>query len=312
MKVITWNVNGVRAREAEVLELLTKHAPDVLCMQEIKATPEQLPPALGGLMGMPEYHSYWHGQGGYSGVSLHLRKARFEKVAFSHPAFDVECRVVEATAGDLSFLSMYLPNGGKDFEQKMDFLRELGAWAKKQSGRKVVLCGDMNVTRAEIDVHKTQRNKRVVGQRPDERELFEQLFATGLVDVGARSRPRTTRSLRGGRTGTTRASATSAGASTTWSRRPSSSRRCARAPSSASSERATTRRWSSTSTSEPRAPQARSAEMAFFSLSAVYSATRSLTTSATMISPISVCTDLKRPRACMRSHCFRLSSVGVT
>jgi len=184
VKVITWNVNGVRAREAEVLELLTKHAPDVLCMQEIKATPEQLPPALGGLMGMPEYHSYWHGQGGYSGVSLHLRKARFEKVAFSHPAFDVECRVVEATAGDLSFLSMYLPNGGKDFEQKMDFLRELGAWAKKQSGRKVVLCGDMNVTRAEIDVHKTQRNKRVVGQRPDERELFEQLFATGLVDVG--------------------------------------------------------------------------------------------------------------------------------
>jgi exodeoxyribonuclease-3 len=135
-------------------------------------------------MGMPEFHSYWHGKGGYSGVSLHLRRSRFAQVSFGHPSFDVEARVVEATSGDLSFVSMYLPNGGKDFEQKMDFLRELGAWAKKLRERRVILCGDMNVTRADIDVHKTQRNKRVVGQRPDERELFEQLFAAGLVDVG--------------------------------------------------------------------------------------------------------------------------------
>ena len=184
MRIITWNVNGVRAREAEVLELLEERRPDVLCMQEIKATPEQLPPGLGGLMGMPEFHSFWHGKGGYSGVSLHLRKSVFARPTFSHPSFDHEARVVEATVGEVSFVSMYLPNGGKDFEQKMDFLRELGAWAKSLARRKVLLCGDMNVTRAEIDVHESQRNARAVGQRADERALFEQVFAAGLVDVG--------------------------------------------------------------------------------------------------------------------------------
>lgn len=91
MRVITWNVNGIRAREREVLELASRHGPDVLCLQEIKSSPEQLPPGLGGLVGLPEFTSFWHGKGGYSGVSIHLRKASFaEPVKFSHPSFDHE------------------------------------------------------------------------------------------------------------------------------------------------------------------------------------------------------------------------------
>ncbi len=190
MRVITWNVNGVRAREREVLELVQKHKPDVLCMQEIKSSPEQLPPGLGGLIGLPELTSFWHGKGGYSGVSVHLRKASFaEPVKFSHPSFDHETRVVEASCGAMSFVSMYLPNGGKDFAAKMDFLRALAPWAKAQRERPTIVCGDMNVARTEMDVHISERNARTIGQRPDERELFERFFAEGFVDVGRKLAP---------------------------------------------------------------------------------------------------------------------------
>ena len=190
MRIVTWNVNGVRAREREVLELVAAQKPDVLCMQEIKSSPEQLPPNLGGLMGMPEYSSFWHGKGGYSGVSVHLRKSSFsEPVSFSHPTFDHEFRVVEAKCAGTTFVSMYVPNGGKDFGQKMDFMRELIAWARKQRETPTIVCGDMNVTRAPMDVHADQRNPRVIGQRADERELFERFFAEGFTDVGRKLAP---------------------------------------------------------------------------------------------------------------------------
>ncbi|MGH7272222.1 MAG: exodeoxyribonuclease III, partial [Polyangiaceae bacterium] len=95
MKVATWNVNGIRARESQFLEWVGRERPDVVCLQELKATTDQLPETLTML---PDYHSYWHGgPKGYSGVSLHLRKdtcpARPE---FTHPAFDMENRIVQA------------------------------------------------------------------------------------------------------------------------------------------------------------------------------------------------------------------------
>lgn len=189
MRVVTWNVNGVRKREKELLDLIAAQRPDVLCLQEIKCDADQLPPGLGGLMGMTEYASFWHGKGGYSGVSVHLLKSRFRDVAFSHPSFDNEARVVEARADDLAFVSMYVPNGGKDFAAKMDFLRELAPWGKTLAARRAIVCGDMNVARAEIDVHASQRNARVIGQRPDERELFEAFLSSGLVDVGRKLHP---------------------------------------------------------------------------------------------------------------------------
>jgi exodeoxyribonuclease-3 len=189
MRIVTWNVNGLRKRESEVIDLANSQKPDVMCLQEIKCNPEQIPPGLSGLIGLPEYASYWHGNGGYSGVSIHLLKSRFEGIEFGHPTFDNEARIVEAKSGDFTFVSMYVPNGGKDFQAKMDFLKELAAWANTVSDRKTILCGDMNVARAEIDVHKTQRNARAIGQRPDERELFEKFLHAGLVDAGRKLHP---------------------------------------------------------------------------------------------------------------------------
>src|SRR4051794_12257232 len=94
MKIATWNVNGVRARQLEVQQFVTEHRPDVLCLQEIKASPEQVP----HLLVSPEsYWCYWHGGRGYSGVALLVRRDICpDKPAFSHPAFDLEQRIVVA------------------------------------------------------------------------------------------------------------------------------------------------------------------------------------------------------------------------
>jgi exodeoxyribonuclease-3 len=184
LTVATWNVNGIRARQAQFLAWLDRDRPDVVCLQEIKAQPSQLEETLCNLGG---YWCYWHGAGPYSGVSLQLRRDSFpEEPRFGHPSFDHETRIVTAEAGDTVFASVYVPNGGKDFPAKMDFLRALRAWAGevRETGQRLVLCGDMNVTRTDQDVHPKERKPFVIGQRPEEREVFEGLLAQGLVDVG--------------------------------------------------------------------------------------------------------------------------------
>jgi exodeoxyribonuclease-3 len=188
MKVATWNVNGIRARHAQVVAWAAIEQPDVLCLQELKATPAQIPDPLTTLA---DYWSLWHGgPKGYSGVSLHLRKSAFsEPPRFSHPAFDAEYRVVEAVAGGIRWASVYVPNGGKDYAAKMAFLRELERWTQAHASEPVVLCGDLNVTLTDRDVHPKERKAGAIGQRPDERELLGRAIANGLVDVARAAHP---------------------------------------------------------------------------------------------------------------------------
>jgi exodeoxyribonuclease-3 len=184
LKVATWNVNGIRARETQVLEWVQRERPDVVCLQELKSTTAQIPASLCELQG---YQCYWHGARAYSGVGLHIRHDAFlEEPSFIHPDFDYETRIVAAQIGELIVVSVYVPNGGKDFPAKMEFLRALEHYVAEvhASGRQLVLCGDINVARTERDVHPKERNPMIVGQRPEEREIFERIIARGLVDVG--------------------------------------------------------------------------------------------------------------------------------
>lgn len=188
MKVATWNVNGIRARSSQVVHWIDREEPDVICLQEIKAGPEQVPEPVATIAG---YHAHFHGSGGYSGVALLLRDRMFgERPPFTHPPFDLEHRIVVAEVGSLVLASVYVPNGGKDFAAKMQFLRELEAWTAllEREGKHLVLCGDYNVARTFIDVHPVLR-KSVVGQLPEERELIERMFSHGLVDVGRQVEP---------------------------------------------------------------------------------------------------------------------------
>ncbi len=183
MKIATWNVNGIRARQAQVCEWLERDRPDVVCLQELKAETAQIPEQCK----LVDYDVYWHGLRAYSGVSLHIRKGAFAGgPVFSHPDFDMESRIVQAVVGNLVLASVYVPNGGKSYPAKVDFMTRLAAWARQmhEDGREVVLCGDINITRAEIDVHPRERKPGIIGQRPEERELFEQLLGNHFVDVG--------------------------------------------------------------------------------------------------------------------------------
>jgi exodeoxyribonuclease-3 len=184
MKIATWNVNGIRARQAEVQRFVEQEQPDVLCLQEIKASREQLPEALCEMEG---YWCYWHGEKGYSGVALHMRREAFaERPEFSHPAFDFETRIVVATIGDLVVGSVYVPNGGKDFDAKMRFLAALEEYVALlvTQDRQVVLCGDLNVTRTDMDVHPKERKATAIGQLPAEREQLERILGRGVTDLG--------------------------------------------------------------------------------------------------------------------------------
>jgi exodeoxyribonuclease-3 len=182
MKIATWNVNGIRARQAQVCEWLERDRPDVVCLQELKADPSQIPEQCK----VPDYYVYWHGLKAYSGVSLHIRKSLCEREpAFSHPDFDMESRIVQVELGNLVLASVYVPNGGKDYPAKLSFMTRLAAWARQlhEQGREVVVCGDINIARTELDVHPRERKPGIIGQRPEERELFEALLGGHLVDV---------------------------------------------------------------------------------------------------------------------------------
>ncbi len=185
MKIATWNVNGIRARESQFAEWVGRDRPDVLCLQEIKAAVSQVPAAL---CEMPDYWCYWHGERAYSGVGLHIRKdvSGGDRPDFAHPSFDHETRIVTARIGRLVLGSVYVPNGGKDFAAKIRFLEAMERYVEEthNAGLDLILCGDINIARTEMDVHPKERKPGVIGQLPEERELFERILSKGLVDVG--------------------------------------------------------------------------------------------------------------------------------
>lgn len=183
MKVATWNVNGIRARASQVREWLERDQPDVVCLQELKAEAAQIPEECNP----GRYYTYWHGRKGYSGVSLLIdRELVPADPVFGHPPFDVESRIVQADIGNLVVASVYVPNGGKDYAAKLEFLTRLTDWVREHraAGRELLVCGDLNIARSDLDVHPKERKLDAIGQRPEERALFAGLLQAGLADLG--------------------------------------------------------------------------------------------------------------------------------
>jgi exodeoxyribonuclease-3 len=136
---------------------------------------------------MEGYFCHWDGERAYSGVGLHIRKGPFAETAvFGSPPFNRENRIVTAELGKLVLASIYVPNGGKDFAAKIEFLQAMERFVadRHAQGKDLILCGDMNVARTDRDVHPKERNPGAIGQRPEERDLLERILACGLVDVG--------------------------------------------------------------------------------------------------------------------------------
>lgn len=200
MKLISWNVNGVRAveRKGALVELLNREKPDVLFLQETKARKEQL---SNFLTLNEEYEQSYHSaqRAGYSGVSLWARKKSFGEVEVFRGMEgwdDTEGRVIGFRSSELVFIGVYFPNGGKSEEawrEKLRFYDHFLEWvnALRSSGKRVVWCGDLNVAHNEIDLARPKENEGNIGFRPEERSWVDRVCEANWVDVFRQAYPET-------------------------------------------------------------------------------------------------------------------------
>ena len=193
MKVATWNLNSIRAREGRLLAWLARHQPDVLCLQELKATDQQLP--LGALEAAG-YQVAAFGQPTYNGVAI-LSKRPLEDVrrGLEDDVDDAAARLVSARVEGLRIVSAYVPNGqsmGSDkAAYKVAWLARLRAYLERTAttADRLLVCGDFNVARDEKDVAFPPRWATNVLFHPDMRHALEGVMAWGLVDVFRRHHP---------------------------------------------------------------------------------------------------------------------------
>ena len=188
-KIVTYNVNGVRAAlNKGLIEWLKATNPDVLCLQEIKAEKEQVDVALFETLGY-KYH-YWYSaqKKGYSGVAI-LSKTKPDNVVYGCgiKAYDDEARVLRADFGDVSVISVYHPSGSSGDERqafKMKWLDDFLKYTTKlrKERPKLIICGDYNICHKPIDIHNPKSNANTSGFLPEEREWFDKFVATGFVD----------------------------------------------------------------------------------------------------------------------------------
>ncbi len=188
-KIITYNVNGIRAAMGKgFLDWLKAADPDVLCLQEIKASPEQFGVLDFEALG---YHHYWYPaqKKGYSGVAL-LSKQKPDKVVYGcgMKIYDDEGRVIRADFGDTSILSVYHPSGSSGDERQAfkmkwldDFLDFSNDLRKKRS--KLIISGDYNICHKAIDIHNPISNAKSSGFLPEERAWFDKFVDAGYVDT---------------------------------------------------------------------------------------------------------------------------------
>jgi exodeoxyribonuclease III len=187
MKVATFNVNSINARLPSLLRWLQESAPDVVCLQELKAPQEKFPE---GPLREAGYGVIWHGQKSYNGVAILARGSDPKEVRRALPGDpeDMHSRYIEATVNGVVIGCLYLPNGnpapGPKFDYKLKWLDRLIAHAAElvNSGAPVVLAGDYNVIPTEKDVYKPERWVDDALFRVEVREAFSKLIQQGWTD----------------------------------------------------------------------------------------------------------------------------------
>ena len=189
MKLISWNVNGIRAAWKKGLpEFVAAEKPDVLCLQETKIHLDQLTPELTDLAG---YRSHWSmaEKKGYSGVATYTRPEPLAVATnFGSPTLDTEGRVLHMEYPDFHLFNGYFPNSGMGPERlahKMQFYDEFLSLTERlrQAGKGVVVCGDVNTAHTEIDIARPKENENTPGFMPIERAWVSKLVAHGYHDT---------------------------------------------------------------------------------------------------------------------------------
>lgn len=188
MRIISYNVNGIRAAMGKgLIDWINSAQPDVLCLQEIKASPEQV-----GLLEFEElgYHHYWYPaqKKGYSGVAIFTKeKPLHVEYGCGVQKYDDEGRIIRADYKDHSVMSVYHPSGSSGDNRQafkmewlsffQDYINEL-----KKTKPNLVLSGDYNICHKAIDIHNPVSNAKTSGFLPEEREWMEQFIKSGFID----------------------------------------------------------------------------------------------------------------------------------
>ncbi len=188
LKLLSWNVNGIRAciNKGNFLKTVKQRAPDILCIQETKAQPNQLSLSID----LPEYESFWNSaeKKGYSGVLTLTKHSPITTVTKTGKTIlDTEGRFLQLEFEEFFLINLYFPNAQRELKRldyKQEFNQTLLHYTEKLRKKKpVVLCGDFNVAHKEIDLKNPKTNKKNAGFSPTERAFFTELLDHGYIDT---------------------------------------------------------------------------------------------------------------------------------
>lgn len=195
MRIATWNVNGIRAisKKTDFTNFLYgSSSPDILGLQEVKISPEQI---TNELSSPKEFNTYWNcaEQKGYSGTAIFSKFPASEVIIdyphpnFSHEYHNKEGRVIGADYGEFMFFTIYFPNGGKNpehFRYKFLFYKTIFEYFEdlRKLGKKLVISGDFNIAHTEKDIARAKDNEMSIGFTIEERELLDTIISKGYVD----------------------------------------------------------------------------------------------------------------------------------
>jgi len=188
MKILSWNVNGIRACEKKgFLDWFEKERADIICLQEIKARPDQLEESLRHPL---KYHSIWNPseKAGYSGTVIYSKKEPLDvQLGLGHSEFDREGRVMIVKYQDFTLVNSYFPNSQRDHARlpyKLKFCRKFlkTMEALRSQGENLVMCADWNIAHKEIDLKNPKSNQNNAGFLPEERTWMDQFISAGYFD----------------------------------------------------------------------------------------------------------------------------------
>jgi exodeoxyribonuclease-3 len=190
-KIISWNTNGLRAtaKAGFFSPLFQKEKPDILCLQETKVEPEQLPEDVRNVGGYFSYFSHPKIKKGYSGVAIYSReKPREVFYGMGIKKLDNEGRLIGAKFKDFTIINGYFPNGGQGPERLKYKLEFYDAFLKfilklRKNGENVIFCGDINTAHTEIDLARPKENSENTGFLPIERAWLDKVIKNKFVDV---------------------------------------------------------------------------------------------------------------------------------
>ncbi|HHD92539.1 MAG TPA: exodeoxyribonuclease III [Candidatus Portnoybacteria bacterium] len=187
MKILSWNVNGLRAIYRKgFLSWLGKSQADIVCLQEIKAQKEQLPEEIIKPKG---YYTYFNSaqRKGYSGTAIFSKeKPRKIKTILGLEKFDNEGRIIKATYKNFILINLYLPHGGRqkeNLEYKLEVYRELLSFLKNNRNEKIIITGDFNIAHQEIDLARPKQNKNNIMFTSEEKKQISEIIDLGFIDT---------------------------------------------------------------------------------------------------------------------------------